>query len=142
MGRDQYLTSDADEGINELAFIDFAGWCSASQGNEAGTILSILAAVQLFHVLAVGFEVPTQTPFVKRALKGISPAHAATRTPRRVRRPVSWDMFLQGENIISARGQGGRVLWLYIGMRNFNFSMPVRTRWSLGTGARCTQPPV
>ena len=79
--------------------MDFVGWCSASQGNQAGTISSKLAAVQLFHVLAVGFEVPTQSPLAKRALQGISRAHAATGTPRRVRRPVSWDMFLQGENI-------------------------------------------
>ena len=105
---DQYLKPDAGEGINEL--VDFAGWCIASQGNQAGTISSKRAAVQFFHVLAVGFEVPTQSPFVKRALGEISRAHAATGTPRRVRRPVSWDMFLQGENIISARGHGGRVL--------------------------------
>ena len=42
---------------------------------------------------------PTQSPFVKRALQGISRAHAATGTPRRVHRPVSWGMFLQGETI-------------------------------------------
>ena len=27
----------ADEGINELVLVDFAGWCSASQGYKAGT---------------------------------------------------------------------------------------------------------
>ena len=72
-------------------------------------------------MLAVGFEVPTQLPFVKRALQGISRAHAATGTPRRVRRPVSWDMFLQGEYSISTQGQGGRVLWLCLGMSLFFF---------------------
>ena len=30
VGRDRYLKSDADEGINELALVDFADWCSAS----------------------------------------------------------------------------------------------------------------
>ena len=50
MGRDQYLRSDADEGINELALVDFPGWCSASQGNQAGTISSKLAAVYSFHI--------------------------------------------------------------------------------------------
>ena len=56
VGRDQYLKSDADEGINELALVDFSGWCSASQGNQAGTISSKLADVQFFHVLAVGLR--------------------------------------------------------------------------------------
>ena len=55
VGRDQHLKSDAGEGSNELALVDFAGWCSAAQGNQAGTISSKLAAVHFFHVLAVGF---------------------------------------------------------------------------------------
>ena len=56
VGRGQYLKLDADEGINELALVDFAGWCSASQGNQAETSSSKQAAVQLVHVLAVGFQ--------------------------------------------------------------------------------------
>ena len=119
MGRGQYLRSDAGEGINELALVEFGGWCSPSQGNQAGTNSSKRAAVQSFHVTAVGFEVPTQSPLVKRALQGVSRAHAATGTPRRVLCPVSWGMFLQEENTISARGQGGRVLWLCLDMSNF-----------------------
>ena len=47
VGRDQYLKSNADEGINELALVDFSCWCSASQGNQAGTVPTNLAAVQL-----------------------------------------------------------------------------------------------
>ena len=98
VGRDQYLKSDADKGINEIALVNFAGWCSASQGNQAGgTTSSKRTAVQIFHVLVLGLEIPTQSLFVKRALKRISRAHAATGTPRRVRRPVSWGMFLHGK---------------------------------------------
>ena len=96
MGRDQYLKSDADKGINEIALVNFAGWCSASQGNQAGTTSSERTAVQLFHVLAVGLEIATQSLFVKRALQRISRAHAATGTPRGVRRAVSLVMFLHG----------------------------------------------
>ena len=116
MGRDQHLTSDADEGINELALVDFAGWCRALQGNQAETISSKLAAVHFFNRLTVGFELPMQSLFVKCALQGISRAHAATGTPRRVHRPVSWDLLLQGGNIIPVRGRGARVLWLCPGM--------------------------
>lgn len=51
IGRDQYLKSDAAAEDNELALVDFAAWCSASQGNQAGTIASKVSAVQYFHRL-------------------------------------------------------------------------------------------
>ena len=50
VGRDQYLKSDSEEGVNELALVGFAGWFSASQRNQAGTFSSKQAAVQFFHV--------------------------------------------------------------------------------------------
>ena len=40
MGRDQYLRADATAEDNELAIVDFAAWCIASQGNRVGTIAS------------------------------------------------------------------------------------------------------
>ena len=123
MGRDQYLTADATAEDHELAIVDFAAWCSASQGNQAGTIASKISAVQYFHRLEYRLELMTQSPTVKNALKGIARAHADAGTARRVRHPVSWDMLLKGEQRISSGGAGGRVLWLCLAL-SFLFYSP------------------
>ena len=79
--------SDTDK-IQEL--LEFVAWC-ASEGNQAGTIASKLSAVLHFHRINVQIELPTSSPLIKSALKGVARSHAAAGTPKRVRRPISWN---------------------------------------------------
>ena len=57
-------------------------------------------------------ELPTSSPFIKRALKGVERLHVAAGTPKSVRRPISWDVLLGGQGFASSWGPGGRVLWM------------------------------
>ena len=131
MGRDQYLKSDADEGINELALVDFAGWCSASLGNQAGATSCKLVIVQFFHVLAVGIKVPTQSPFVKRALPRARLVGCAVRC-RGIR-------FSKGKTPYPHEESGGRVLWLCLGM-SYCFHRPFRRGVCSGRGRGAPNP--
>ena len=56
---------------------------------------------------------------MKRALKGVTRSHVAAGTPKRVRRPISWDSLLEGQGLASSWGPGGRVLWLSLALGYF-----------------------
>ena len=86
--------------------IEFASWVWVSEGNLANTISGKLHAVQYFHRLKVGVELPFAAPVIQCAQKGNARAHVAAGTPRRVRQPVSLGVFLTGE-LLSLMGSGG-----------------------------------
>lgn len=117
--RDRYLRLCDSEEIKLWALLDFAAWCSASEGNQACTISRKLAAVQYFHRVEVGVELPTRSPLIKSALQGISRSHALAGTASRGRLPMSWDMLLGGRCLVPSWGVGGRVMWLCLGMSYF-----------------------
>ena len=64
---------------------DFAAWCSASQGNRAGTIPSKLAAIRDFHRADVRIELSIRSQLIKSVLRGISRLHTLAGTRPRVR---------------------------------------------------------
>ena len=107
--------SDTDK-IQELP--EIVAWC-ASEGNQAGSIASKLSAVVHFHRINLQMELPTLSPLIKRALKGVARSHVAAGTPKRVRRPISWDALLEGQGLASSWGPGCRVLWLSLALGYF-----------------------
>ena len=111
IGEDAYFddaASDTDK-IQEL--LEFVAW-STSEGNQAGTIANKLSAVLHFHHINLQMELPTSSPLIKRALIGVTRSHVAAGTPKRVRRPISWDSLLEGQGLALSWGPDGRVLWL------------------------------
>ena len=101
--------SDTDK-IQEL--LEFVAWC-ASEGNQAGTIANKLSAMLHFHRINLQMELPTSSPLIKRAL------HVAAGTPKRLRRPSSWDSLLEEQGLALSWGPGGRVLWLSLALGYF-----------------------
>ena len=99
--------------------IEYASWCCEAKANVAGTMSWKLAAVQYFHRLETGVELPTTAPVLKSALKGIARGHVAARTPRQVRLPVSWGMLSKREGLILSWGAEGREMWLYLCLSYF-----------------------
>ena len=114
-----YFSEDTPKSDMVWALVDFAAWCCASEGNKVGTIKSKIAAVQYFHRVKIGMELPTKSPLLERVFSGISRAHAVAGTEKRVRRPVSWEMLLDGETLIPSWGSGGRILWLCLALGYF-----------------------
>ena len=72
VGYQEYLESSDSESRKAWALIELALWCCASEGNLANTDSGKFAAVQYFHRLQVGVELPATTSVVQCALKGIS----------------------------------------------------------------------
>ena len=106
-------------GEKTLALLEFLAWCGVSEGNQVGTIASKLAAVLHYHRVDAQTELPTSAPLIKRALNGVARSHVAAGTPKRVRRPISWDTLLEGQCLAPSWGQGGRVLWTCLALGYF-----------------------
>ena len=71
-----------------------------------------MSAIKFLHRISRGFKIETTHPVIAIALKGAARLHADVDNQATVRRPVSWDMPLAGEERILAWLAGGRVLWL------------------------------
>ena len=119
MHYEKFLRPSDPEGHKVWVLIEYVSWCCEAEGNLAGTISGKLAAVQYFHRLEAGVELPTTAPVLKSALKGIARGHVAAGTPRQVRLPVSWGMLLEGEGLIPSWGAGGKEMWLCLCLSYF-----------------------
>ena len=119
MHYEKFLRPSDPEEHKVWVLIEYVSWCCEAEGNLAGTISGKLAAVQYFHRLEAGVELPTTAPVLKSALKGIARGHVAAGTPRQVRLPVSWGMLLEGESLIPSWGAGGKEMWLCLCLSYF-----------------------
>jgi len=98
------------------ALVEYVAWCCAVSGNQAGTIYGKLAAIQYFHRVDHGRELPINSDLVKRALQGVTRAHERSGMRARIRHPVSWKCLLAGQGLAESWGPGGRVLWLSLAL--------------------------
>ena len=71
-GGPEFLESNYSDSHKAWALIEFALWCCASERNLANTIAGKFTAVQYFHRLHVGVELPVTAPVVQCGLKGIA----------------------------------------------------------------------
>ena len=106
----------------DFAACDSAAWWSASQGNQAGTISTKLTAIQYFHRVDVGIELPIRSSLFRSTLQGISRSHTLAGTRPRVRLPILWEMLIAGQELIPSWGSGGRVVWLCLDLSYFFFA--------------------
>ena len=82
----------------------------SSEGHQASTTGSKLAAVLHSHPVDVQKEFPTSSPLSTRARKGGERSYIAAGTPKRVRHRISWRPLLGGHCLPQLRGPGSRVL--------------------------------
>ena len=109
IGESQYLDATASLTEQIQALLEFVTWCGVSEGNQAHTVASKLAAALHFHLVDAQMELPTSSPLIKRDLKEAERSHVAVGTSKRVRRPLSWNTLREGQSLAQSCGPGGRV---------------------------------
>ena len=114
-----FLPKDASSEETAWALIEFAAWCSESGGNQAGTISGKFAAIQYFHRTQAQVEIDTTSPLMTCTLRGITRSQVESGVRRRVRRPVTWSMLRDAEDIAQSWGPGGRVMWMCLSLSYF-----------------------
>ena len=107
-----FLERCRDGMANVWHVFEYVAYAFSTKKLRSATIESHLSAIKFFHRISRGFEIDTTHPVIANALKGTARLHADVGNQATVRRPVSWDMLLAGENLIPTWRAGGRVLWL------------------------------
>lgn len=75
--------------------------------NQAGTIAGKVSAVLHFHRVSSQTELPSSSPLIKRALKGVARSHVATGTPKELVALFRGTRCLEDRNW---PGRGGRIV--------------------------------
>ena len=91
---------------------EYVAYTFSTKKLRSATIESHLSAIKFFHCISRGFEIDTTHPVIANALKGVARLRADVGNQATVRRPVSWDMLLAGEELIPTWRAGSRVLWV------------------------------
>ena len=112
IGADRYISWADTADARLWALINFAAWCSASEGNQAASISRKIAAVQHFQRVDMGLELPTRSRVLRGRLNRIARSHAEASTKKRPRLPISWERILQGEKMVPEWATGEYVMWL------------------------------
>ena len=113
-----YFSGDTPVSDMVWALVDFAAWCCAAEGNQVGTIKSKIAIAILSSRRGrhgAPDQITTAGTRVQRDISG----SCSSWYESRVRRPVSWDMLLEGETLVPSWGRGGRILWLCLALGHF-----------------------
>lgn len=88
--------------------------------NQQTTIRGYFAAINFYHKLYQGRELPMSHCLLVAAGKGVDRIRAAgPQTPRRVRLPLTWAILASGYDSGVGVGQGERVIWLGLALSYF-----------------------
>ena len=114
--------SESEQG-KVWALIDFTSWCTASNGNQATTISSKVAAIQCFYRVHVGVELPNRSPLIKKStFQSMSRYHTLAGTRPLVRLPIPWDMLIADRTFYPLGVVGVEYFMVVsLGMRYFFF---------------------
>ena len=119
MGKGSWLQKGMGEAQLAAELTECLGYCCARKGNKKSTIASKLVEAHLYHELFVGLYLPLGNPLIRSVKRGIQRAHVEKGTQQRVRRPLTWGMLTEVQEIIPSRGVGGRVVWIGLALSHF-----------------------
>ena len=80
--------------------------------NQSTTIRGYLSAIKYYHKMFGGWELPTENHMVVAVRKGIDRAHGRSDVRPKVRNPLTWDMLVQGWEILANCGHEWSVVWM------------------------------
>ena len=109
------LKSSDSEEHKVWVLIEYASWRCEAEGNLAGTISGKLAAVQYFHRLEAGVELPTPAPCLRARSEALLEATLRQGPPPGASSGVLGDA-VRGEGphpLLGCRGKGDVALFVY-----------------------------
>ena len=118
-GKGPWLHTLANQDQVLAEVLEFMACRCFVHNNQQSTVRGYLAAIKYFHKMYAGWELPTSHCMIVAVGKGIDRAHGMTekRNPRRL--PLTWAILSQGERVVTAMVDGGRVMWLGLALSYF-----------------------
>ena len=76
------------------------------------TVRGYSAAINFFHKVFAGWELPMSHCMIEAVGKGIDRAHGMPQKKAQVSLPLSWSLLSQGRQAVVSMEDGGRAMWL------------------------------
>ena len=83
---------------NVWRVFEYVAYAFATKKLQSATIEGHLSAIKFSHRISRGFELETSHPVLGNAPKGSARSHADAGNQATVRRPVSCEMWIAGDN--------------------------------------------
>ena len=80
--------------------------------NQSTAIRGYLSAIKYHHKMFGGWELPTDHNMVVAVERGIDRAHRRSDVRPKVRKPLTWDMLVQGWVFFANRGHEWSAVWM------------------------------
>lgn len=99
--------------------LEFMAWRLFSFSNQQSTVRGYLAAIEFYHKLYLGWELPTNHCTIVAAGKGTDRTRRTSDKKAQVRLPLTWSILSQGFLSVTDSKNGGRVMWLGLALSYF-----------------------
>ena len=87
--------------------------------NQQSTVRGYIAAINFFHEMLAGWELPLSHCMIIAMGTGIDRAHGMSTKKKRVRLPLTWEMLAEGRQAVVSMKYGGYVMWLALAVSYF-----------------------
>ena len=101
--------------------------------NQSTTIRGYLSAMKYYHKMFWGWELPKDHHMVVAVGKGIDRAHGRSDVRPKVRKPLAWDMLVQGWGCFAKRGHECSVVWMGLAL-SYHLLCRAPKIWAYGNG--------
>jgi len=108
---------DPDATLTEL--LEFMTSRCFVHNNQQSTVRGYLAAINFFHKMFAGRELPLSHCMIVAVGKGIDRAHGMSKKKKQVRLPLTWAMLAEGRQTVVSMADGGYVMWLGLAVSYF-----------------------
>ena len=126
-----HALDDPDKALNAL--LEFMVSRCFIHKNQQSTVGRYLAAINFFHKMFAGWELPTSHCMIVAVGKGTDRAHGTAKKKKQVRLPLAWAMLAQGRKVVASMADGGYVMWLGLAVSDF-FLCRASELWAYASG--------
>ena len=112
-----HTLNDPNEALTEV--LEFMTSRCFVHNNQQSTVRGYLAAINFFHKMFAGWELPMSHCMIVAVGKGIDRAHGMSQKKKQVRLPLTWAILAQGRQAVVSMEDGGYVMWLGLAVSYF-----------------------
>ena len=116
-----------------VALTEFMALRCFTLKNQSTTIRGYLSAIKCYHKMFRGWELPKDHHMVVAVGKGIDRTYGRSDVRPKVRKPLTWDMLVQGWGILANRGHEWSVVWMGLAL-SYHLLCRASDIWAYGNG--------
>ena len=132
-GKSPWLLRTDGEEVAVVALTEFMALRCFTFKNQSTTIRGYLSAIKYYHKMFGGWDLPTDHHMVVAVGKGVDRAHCRSDVKPKVRKPLTWDMLVQGWGFFANRGREWSAVWMGLAL-SYHLLCRASEIWAYGNG--------